>query len=162
MRLKSMTLFTNFLIFITFTSSSFANSISFNGLLISDFWIKSTIGNHKMTSGYLKIENKSNTDERLVSLTSKISKKIQLHDMGVQNDIMKMKNLKNGVVIKANSIVNFNPGGYHIMFMNLQNPLIVMKKYQVILKFENYGSVILKMPVRNKKSNNKTQKHDHH
>ena len=158
MRFKLLSLFTNLLIFITFTYSSFAESINFNGLVISDFWIKSTIGNHKITSGYLTIKNTSNIDERLVSLTSEISKKTQLHDMFVENDIMKMKNLTDGIVIKAKSKVTFKPGSYHIMFMKLQKPLIVMNTYKVIIKFENSGSVILKMPVYRKK----TKKHHHH
>ena len=161
MCLKLLSVFLNFLIFIFYTSSSFANSISFNGLVISDFWIKATIGKHNMTSGYLTIENTSNIDERLVLLTSEISKKIQLHNIVVKNDIMKMKNLTDGVVIKANSKVSFKPGSYHIMFMKLQKPLIVMNQYQVTLKFENSGSVIVEMPVHNKKSNNKTKKHNH-
>ena len=77
MRLKSLSFFLNLLIFVTCISSSYANSINIKGLLISDFWIKATIGKHKMTSGYLTIENTNNIDERLVSLTSEISKKTQ-------------------------------------------------------------------------------------
>ena len=162
MCLKSLNFIINFLIFITFTSSSFANSINVNGLLISDFWIKAPIGNHKMTSGYLTIENTNIIDERLVSLTSEISKKTQIHDMVVQNDIMKMKNLEGGVLIKAYSKVSFRPGSYHIMFMKLKKPIIAMNKYQVTLRFKNTGSVIIEMPVLSKKSNNKIKKHHHH
>ena len=162
MRLKPLSFFINLLIFVTCISSSYANSINVNGLLISDFWIKPTIGNHKMTSGYLTIENTNNIDERLVSLTSEISKKTQLHDMVVQNDIIMMKHLLGGVVIKANSKVTFRPGSYHIMFMKLTKPLIVMDKYQVTLRFKNSGSLIISMPVLSKKSNNKTKKHHHH
>ena len=161
MRLKPLSFFINLLIFVTCISSSYANSINVNGLLISDFWIKPTIGNHKMTSGYLTIENTNNIDERLVSLTSEISKKTQLHDMVVQNDIMMMKHLLGGVVIKANSKVIFRPGSYHIMFINLQQSLKVMNKYQVTLKFQNSGSITIEMPVLIKKSNNKTKKHHH-
>lgn len=162
MCLKSLNFFINLLIFITFTSSSFANSMNVNGLLISDFWIEATIGNHKMTSGYLTIENTNDIDERLVSLTSEISKKTQIHDMVVQNDIMKMKNFEDGVVIRANSKVSFRPGSYHIMFMELQKPIIVMNKYQVTLEFKKSGSVIIEMPVLNKKFNNKIKKDHHH
>ena len=162
MRLKLLSLLINFFIFTTFTFSSFADSINFKGLLISDFWIKASIGNHKITSGYLTIENTSNIDERLVSLTSEISKKTQLHDMVVKNDIMKMKYLTDGILIKANSKVSFKPGSYHVMFIELQKPIIVMNKHKVTLKFENSGSLILKMPVHSKNSNNKTKKHHHH
>ena len=150
MHLNFLNLFTNFLIFITFSSLSFANSISFNGLLISDYWIKETIGNQKITSGYLTIENTSNIDKRLVSLTSEISKKTQLHDMVIKNNIMKMRNLTEGLVIKANSKVILKSRGYHIMFIKLQKPLKVMNNYKVTLKFKSSGSLVIAMPVHNK------------
>ena len=162
MSLKSINFFINFLIFTTFTSTSFANSINVNGLLISDFWIKATIGNHKITSGYLTIENTNNIEERLVSLTSEISKKTQLHDMVVENDIMKMKHLSDGIVIKAKSKVSFRPGSYHIMFMELNKHLVEMYKYQVTLRFKNSGYIIIEMPVFAKNSYNKIKKHHHH
>ena len=109
------------------TSSSFGNSIKFNGLILSNFWIKETIGNHKMTSGYLSIENKNRVDERLLSVTSEIAKKNQLHNMIVKNDIMKMENLNNGIVIRAKSKLSLKPGSYHIMFMKLLKPLKITK-----------------------------------
>ena len=162
MRLILLSLFINFSIVITLTSSSFAESINFKGLLISDFWINAPIGNHKMTSGYLTIENTSNIDERLMSLTSEISKKTQLHNMVFKNDIMRMKNLTDGIVIKANSKVSFKSRRFHVMFMKLHKSLTIMNKYKVTLKFENSGYVILNMPVHNKNSNNKTKKQHHH
>ena len=73
MSFKSISIFFNFLIFIFITSPSTASSIKFNGLVLSNFWIKETIGNHKITSGYLTIENKNNFDERLESVSSEIS-----------------------------------------------------------------------------------------
>ena len=162
MRFKSKSFFLNLIIYMAITSSSFANSIKFNGLILSNFWIKETIGNHKMTSGYLTIENKNSVDERLLSLTSEIAKKNQLHNIIVKNDIMKMENLNNGIVIKAKSKIDLKPGNYHIMFMKLHNPLKIMNKYKVTLKFKNAGAVILEMPVHKKKSNNNTKHHNHH
>ena len=162
MSLKSISIFFNFLIFIFITSPSTASSIKFNGLVLSNFWIKETIGNHKITSGYLTIENKNNFDERLETVTSEISEKTQLHNMIVKNDIMKMENLNNGIVIRAKSKLILKPGSYHIMFMKLRKPLKITKKYKVILNFKNAGSVTLEMPVHKNPSNNKAKHHDHH
>ena len=162
MSFKSISIFFNFLIFVFMTSPSTASSIKFNGLVLSNFWIKETIGNHKITSGYLTIENKNNFDERLETVTSEISEKTQLHNMIVKNDIMKMENLNNGIVIRAKSKLSLKPGSYHIMFMKLRKPLKITKKYKVILNFKNAGSVTLEMPVHKNRSNNKAKHHDHH
>jgi copper(I)-binding protein len=115
-----------------------------------------------MTSGYLSIENKNRVDERLLSVTSEIAKKNQLHNMIVKNDIMKMENLNNGIVIRAKSKLSLKPGSYHIMFMKLRKPLKITKKYKVTLNFKNAGSVTLEMPVHKNRSNNKAKHHDHH
>ena len=162
MSFKSISIFFNFLIFIFITSPSTASSIKFNGLVLSNFWIKETIGNHKITSGYLTIENKNNFDERLETVTSEISEKTQLHNIIVKNDIMKMENLNNGIVIRAKSKLSLKPGSYHIMFMKLRKPLKITKKYKVTLNFKNAGSVTLEMPVHKNRSNNKAKHHDHH
>ena len=162
MSIKSISVFFNFLIFVFITSPSTASSIKFNGLVLSNFWIKETIGNHKITSGYLTIENKNNFDERLESVASEISEKTQLHNMVVKNDIMKMENLNNGIVIKAKSKIDLKPGNYHIMFMKLYKPLKIINKYKVTLKFKNAGAVILEIPVHQKKSNINTKHHNHH
>ena len=159
MSFKSISIF---LIFTFITSPSAASSMKFNGLVLSNFWIKETIGNHKITSGYLTIENKNNFDERLETVTSEISEKTQLHNMVVKNDIMKMENLNNGIVIRAKSKLSLKPGSYHIMFMKLRKPLKITKKYKVILNFKNAGSVTLEMPVHKNRSNNKAKHHDHH
>ena len=110
----------------------------------------------------LTIENKNNFDERLETVTSEISEKTQLHNMVVKNDIMKMENLNNGIVIRAKSKLSLKPGSYNIMFMKLLKPLKITKKYKVTLKFKNAGAVILEMPVHQKKSNNNTKHHNHH
>jgi copper(I)-binding protein len=135
----------------TITSISFAETLNFKGLVIEDFWIKSSIGNHKMTSGYLKIKNTNNFDERLTSVMSDFSKKIELHGMAVKNDIMTMKKLDNGLMIRAGTEIHLRPGSYHLMFINLNGQVKVMNSYKVNFIFENSGSVMIDMPVLEKK-----------
>ena len=54
---KHFLILLSFLMCAIVTSFSFAESIKFNGLIISNLWIKEPIGNHSMTSGYLTIKN---------------------------------------------------------------------------------------------------------
>lgn len=147
------------IILITFTSTSFGETLNFKNLVIKDFWIKPSIGNHKTTSGYLIIQNNSNFDERLISVTSNFSKKTELHQMDVKNDIMIMKKLVKGLTIKAKSETVLKPGGYHLMFLNLNNPVKITNSYKVNLFFENSGSFVVNMPVLDKKLKNNGHKH---
>ena len=146
MSIKLLLNFIYTIILMTITSISFAETLNFKGLVIEDFWIKSSIGSHKMTSGYLKIKNTNNFDERLTSVVSDFSKKTELHQMDVKNDIMIMKKLVKGLIIKAKSETVLKPGGYHLMFLNLNNPVKITNSYKVNLFFENSGSFAVNMP----------------
>ena len=110
-------------IFITLASKGFAETLSQNGFNFSNFWIKEVVANNKSTSGYFTIENTNDEDERLIFMSSDFSEKTELHNMIVENDIMKMKHLSEGVIIKAKSKLILKPGGYHLMFIKLNKDL---------------------------------------
>ena len=85
--LKFLYLFT----FILLSSQSFSETITFKGLVLSDFWIKKVIANNNITAGYIKIENKNEKNERLISVESEFSTRTELHNMYIKKNIMIMK-----------------------------------------------------------------------
>ena len=149
----------SFLIYILATSFGFAKDIEFNGLIISNFWIKEPIGNHSMTSGYLTIKNTNIYDEHLISINSNFTKKTEIHEIIIENDIMKMNVLNNGLKIPANSIVHLKPASYHVMFMKLYKKLKIMSTHKINLNFEKAGKLNIKFPVYKKFSDIKLTKH---
>ena len=149
-------------IFITLASKGFAETLSQNGFNFSNFWIKEVVANNKSTSGYFTIENTNDQDERLIFMSSNFSEKTELHNMIVENDIMKMKHLSEGVIIKAKSKLILKPGGYHLMFIKLNEDLQLKKKYDVYFRFKSGKTIVLSMPVQNKASNPKQKTHHQH
>ena len=79
--------------------------------------------------------------------------------MDVKNDIMIMKKLVKGLIISAKSETVLKPGGYHLMFLNLNGPVKIKNSYKVNLFFENSGSFVVNMPVLDKKLKNNGHKH---
>ena len=150
------------IIFITLVSKGFAETLSQNGLNFSNFWIKEVVANNKSTSGYFTIENTNDEDEHLIFMSSNFSEKTELHNMIVENDIMKMKHLSEGVIIKAKSKLILKPGGYHLMFIKLKEDLQLKKKYDVHFRFKSGKIIVLSMPVKNQASNYKEKIHHHH
>ena len=149
------------LIFITLASKGFAETLSQNGFNFSNFWIKEVVANNKSTSGYFTIENTNEEDERLIFMSSDFSEKTELHNMIVENDIMKMKHLSEGVIIKAKSKLILKPDGYHLMFIKLNKDLQLKKKYDVHFRFKSGKNIVLSMPVKNKASNSREKSHHH-
>ena len=141
--IKFLYLFT----FILLSSQSFSETITFKGLVLSDFWIKKVIANNNVTAGYIKIENKNKKNEHLISVEADFSKRTELHDMYIKNDIMIMKHLEEGVLIKSKSQLDFKPGSLHIMFIDLKKSLKKTKLQKVKFNFKNAGSIVINMPI---------------
>ena len=151
------------LTFILTSSQSFSETITFKGLVLSDFWIKKVVANNNVTSGYIKIENKSEKNERLISVESEFSKKTELHDMHIKNDIMMMQQIEEGVLINSKSQLNLKPGSFHIMFIDLTKSFIKTKNQKVKFNFEIAGPIVINMPIMDKaKKSNDKKKHHHH
>ena len=151
------------LTFILLSSQSFSETITFKGLVLSEFWIKKVIANNNVTAGYIKIENKNKKNEHLISVEADFSKRTELHDMYIKNDIMIMKHLEEGVLIKSKSQLDLRPGSFHIMFINLTKSLKKTKFQKVKFNFKNAGSIVINMPIMdNGKKINDKNKHHHH
>ena len=148
--------------FILLSSQSFSETITIKGLVLSDFWIKKVIANNNITAGYIKIENKNEKNERLISVESNFSKRTELHYMNIKNDIMIMKHLEDGVLIKSKSQINLKPRNFHIMFIDLTKSFNKTSNQKVKFNFENAGSIIINMPIINKIKISKDKKKHHH
>jgi copper(I)-binding protein len=114
---------------------------------ISAPFTRATLPNAPVGGGYLTIENTGTEDDRLISAASPIAGETQIHEMGVEDDVMKMRHLQDGLVIPAGQTITLAPGGLHIMLMNLQGKLVEGETITVTLTFENAGTVDVELPV---------------
>lgn len=67
--------------------------------------------------------------------------------MAMDGDVMRMRELADGLVVPAGETVTLAPGGYHVMFMDLQKPLVKGEVISVTLTFEKAGDVTMDFPV---------------
>jgi hypothetical protein len=114
---------------------------------ISAPFTRATLPNAPVGGGYLSIENTGTEDDRLVLVASPIAGETQIHDMAMEGDVMKMRHLEDGLVIPAGQTVTLEPGGLHIMLMQLQRKLVEGETITVTLTFEKAGTVDVQLPV---------------
>ena len=132
---------------------SFLNNFAFSHdyylgkLTIDHPYIIETMPGAKVAGGYLKITNRGSSSDYLLGAESLFSKKIELHAMTIENDIMKMNMLKDGIEIPAGEEILLKPGGLHIMFKELNKPLKKGEKEKVVLKFKKNGKIIVKFAI---------------
>ncbi len=74
-------------------------------------------------AAYLTIKNGGKDAETFVSAESPVAEKTELHETRDENGVMKMRAVKEGVEIKPGSSLEFKPGSYHIMLIDLKKPL---------------------------------------
>ena len=149
-----------FLYLFCFIQNSWSDDFIINNIVINKPWIKSIHSGQKVTSGYLEIINNSKSDDVLLSIVSNFAKNNQIHSMNIQNDVMKMKHFKSGLLIKKKSKISLTPGGFHLMFSDI-NEKLKNKKYLLLnLNFKKNGSI--EIPFQIKKKNTKGHvKHKH-
>lgn len=105
-------------------------------LEISDAWVKAT--DEKMSAAFASIENDTDSDITIVSVSSPVSDDVQLHETVTHADHSSaMQEVKAGFTIKADHELELEPGGNHIMLMNLTKPLLPGEDVTFTLTFKD-------------------------
>ena len=117
-------------------------------LTVTSPWTRATPGGAKIAGGYLKITNNGNTADRFVGAKSDPTDHVEIHEMSMSDGVMKMRPLPNGLEIKPGETVELKSGGYHLMFMDLKQPLKPGDTFKATLQFEKAGSLDVNFSVR--------------
>ena len=110
-------------------------------LKISAPWARATPKGASVGGGYMTITNMGTEPDRLVSGASTVAKEVQVHEMTMENGVMKMRPVAGGIEIKPGQSVTLKPGGYHIMFVKLNQQLKQGEHFKVTLNFAKAGKV---------------------
>ena len=125
-----------------------AEEVKAGDLVITQAWSRATPGGAKIGGGYLTIENRGSTPDRLIGGAADVAGKVELHEMSMNNGVMTMRPLDQGLSIEPGKTVKLAPGGYHLMLMGLKSPLKQGDKLPVTLEFEKAGKVKLSLDVQ--------------
>lgn len=110
-------------------------------LTISGAFSRATLPQAKVAGGYLTIENRGTAPDRLLGGSTEGARTVQVHQMQMVGDMMKMSQVEGGLEIPAGGSVTLDPGGYHLMLMDLTQPLKADECLALTLKFEKAGEV---------------------
>ena len=130
---------------ISISGTAFAQTASVGSIKIENAYTRATVSGQPVAGGFMKIENKGAADQ-LLSASSPVAGEMQLHEMGMDGNVMKMRQVKE-ITVPAGGAVELKPGGLHLMFMNIKAPLLAGQTVPVKLKFAKAGEVEVKVPV---------------
>ena len=97
---------------------------------------------------YMTLDNKSGTADRLTGASSDVADKLQIHEMKVENGVMQMREVADGLAIPAGGSVVLKPGSRHVMLIGLKKPLTAGEKFSLTLTFEKAGNISVSVPVQ--------------
>lgn len=123
-----------------------AHSFKLGELTIGHPYARSTAPGQPAGGAYLSIRNAGTAGDKLVSASAEVSKSVELHEMKMEGDVMRMREVS-AVEVPAGKAVELKPGGLHIMLMGLKAPLKQGEKFPLKLKFEKAGEVTVTVNV---------------
>lgn len=141
-------------------SSATAAEVTIGDLTVGNAWTRATPPNAMAGGGFLVITNKGNADDKLIAASAPVTERTELHEMAVIDGVMKMREMEGGIPVPAGETVELKPGGLHVMFMDIKQPLKEGETLPITLTFEKAGTVTVDMPIA--KIGAKEMNHDMH
>ncbi|MEX1167572.1 MAG: copper chaperone PCu(A)C [Hydrogenophaga sp.] len=100
---------------------------------VEDAWVRGTVASQKATGAFMRLTPAA--DARLVSATSPVADVVEIHEMAMENDVMRMRQIP-GLALPAGKATELKPGGFHIMLMGLKGQVKGGDTVPLTLTFE--------------------------
>ncbi len=101
---------------------------------VEDAWVRGTVATQKATGAFMRLTPSANA--RLVEAKSSVAGVVEIHEMAMENDVMRMRQVP-GLDLAAGRTLELKPGGYHVMLMDLKQPLKAGEQVPITLVFED-------------------------
>jgi periplasmic copper chaperone A len=115
----------------------------------TDPWVRGTVATQKATGLFVQLS--SAQGGRLVSGSSPVAGRVEIHEMAVVDGVMRMREVSQ-LELPAGKLVELKPGGFHLMLMDLKKPMLAGETVPVTLVVEGANkkreTLQLQAPVR--------------
>ncbi len=113
---------------------------------ITGIWTRATPGGARVGAGYMRITNTGSEPDRLIGGSMVKAGRFEVHEMAMDGDVMRMREIQGGLEIKPGETVELKPGGLHVMFMDLGTGIEKGEVVSGTLVFETAGTVEVTYP----------------
>ena len=117
-------------------------TISHGELRIRNIWARPAFRSAN-SAVYLNIQNHGAHAEHFLGATTEFAAATEIHQVKMEGDLMVMSPVLNGVEVPAGGHVEFVPGGYHLMLIDLQSELTEGDYFPLALQFEQSGHILV-------------------
>jgi copper(I)-binding protein len=103
--------------------------------------IRATVPTASVAAGYMTIINTTDMDDSLLAIVAPGAERVEVHEMVMDGDVMKMRPVAGGLAIAAGETLELKPGGLHLMIMGLTAPLVAGESVVLRIIFETSGAI---------------------
>jgi uncharacterized protein YcnI/copper(I)-binding protein len=137
------------------------DTVKIGDLEIMSAMIRATPPKAPVSAGYMVIRNKGSEMDRLIGGAASFAGKVEIHEMKMDGDVMKMREVAGGLEIPAGGEVTLKAGGLHVMFMKLGEQMKDGETRTITLEFEKAGKVEFELPVKTVEGHGHKHGHGH-
>ncbi len=130
-------------------------------LHLDNVWARATPPGASTGAGYLTIHNHGGDEDRLTGASVEFAERVEIHRSVEEDGMARMEKLAEGLPVPANGMVSLSPGGYHLMFLELNGQLVKGDTHALTLKFEQAGEQEVTLEVRAHDSDGDNHHHHH-
>ena len=124
-----------------------AHEIKIGNLVIHHPWIRQPIGSATVAGAYTTIDNNGSTNDVLIKITIENVPTVQIHEMMMQGDVMKMTEMAKGLMLPAGKSVELKPKSSHIMMTGIKSAYVVGEQVKGTMEFAKAGTVDVEFEV---------------
>ena len=147
MKLLSLSILLSLIIFSSCQQQKTEDPNSDKPFIISNSWMRPGVANRN-SAAFAKITNNTDIADTLFAVSSDLAKVVEIHEtFSKENDMKGMRHI-DFIVIPGNSIVELEPGGFHIMLIGLNKDLKKGDGGMITFNFKNTGDVDLSIKVK--------------
>jgi periplasmic copper chaperone A len=107
---------------------------------------------------YFVIHNRGSNADTLTGVSSDVAEAVEMHESKMSGDVMQMQQL-DSVPLEPSSELKFEPGGLHIMLVDLKKDLQVGDLVNITLHFTNFEDLKVTIPVRDTAEDHSSSDH---
>lgn len=116
-------------------------------IAVTDAYVRMAPPGTPTTGAFMTLKNTGSTDRKLLRAESPAAKTVELHNHINDNGVMKMRPVKE-IDIKSQGQAELKPGSYHVMLIDLTQPLKENETIPLTLTFDDGSTKKIDAPVK--------------
>jgi periplasmic copper chaperone A len=127
-------------------AAAHAHHYSIGNLVIGHPWSRPTAEGMPTGVAYLSITNKGPQQDTLIAASTPAAARVEFHRTSIEAGMARMRPA-GALVVGPNATVTAEPGGLHLMLVDLKSPLVVGASIPLVLQFKDAGEITVQLTV---------------